>query len=294
MWIHCKNLLWRSYHLALAEGSSTGISVWLLGFGVITLGFAFTVFIEWLVNGRNMPALKMALQSWTAGLGALLALFVAWVLLFGYSVARTIYLDHQNLVAAANRACVQTKETPKAAPVGIKVTTPPSRQRVNTTIKQGGQHNTANPGVNAAPITQGPCGVIQNGGSNNTAAPNCGTPAWKLTDTQVKDLETALAGTRVNFNTCSSVDDSEAARLAAQLRYVLTEAGWNPTDKGPDYCAMDWFEGIILRVSNAEFPAVKALQNQLVTAGIKAPGAFVPEVSPNTVEIRVGHQPKPQ
>jgi hypothetical protein len=39
--------------------------------------------------------------------------------------------------------------------------------------------NTANPGLNTGPVTQGNCGVFQNGGSGNIAAPNC-VPEMKI------------------------------------------------------------------------------------------------------------------
>jgi hypothetical protein len=64
MWSFTKDLLNRGWQQALANGSSTGISVFWLGFGVLVLAFGFTVGIEWLTGGRNMAALVAALKSW--------------------------------------------------------------------------------------------------------------------------------------------------------------------------------------------------------------------------------------
>lgn len=115
MWPFTKDLLYRGWQEALANGSSTGISVFILGFGVLTLGFAFTVAIEWLTGGRNMTALMSAVKSWKSWLGAFLALVVGWLFLFGYSTLDVAYRDHQDLVAATKRSC-----PPKTCPTVIE------------------------------------------------------------------------------------------------------------------------------------------------------------------------------
>lgn len=99
MWLDIRKLLWLAWHNALSAGSSTGISVFWLGFGVLALGFVFTVGLEWLFKGCNVQALKQAIKSWISWVGACLALSAAWILLFGYSVVQTIYADHKYLAS---------------------------------------------------------------------------------------------------------------------------------------------------------------------------------------------------
>ena len=109
MWLFLKDLLHRGWQEALANGSSTRISVFLLGFGVLALGFIFTAGIEWLTGDRNMAALIAALKSWKSWLGAAMALFVAWVCLFVYSTINVAYHDHQKLLAAEAKNCPQVR-----------------------------------------------------------------------------------------------------------------------------------------------------------------------------------------
>jgi hypothetical protein len=58
-----------------------------------------------------------------------------------------------------------------AAPANVSI----PQKGIKIGIKQG-DGSTANPGVNTAPVQQGPCSVFQNGGSNNSASTNCGPP----------------------------------------------------------------------------------------------------------------------
>jgi hypothetical protein len=171
MWPFTKDLLYRGWKEALANGSSTGISVFWLGFGVLVLAFIFTVGIEWLTGGRNTAALIAALKSWKSWAGATLALLVGWIFLFGYSLLGVAYRDHQDLVAASGRTCPSVTEPPKA-PKGATAFQPH--------ITQKGDNNKVNLGTVIGDVKVGPCGVIQNGGSNNTASPNCGPPDPKI------------------------------------------------------------------------------------------------------------------
>jgi hypothetical protein len=100
MWQFYKEFLHRSWQQALANGSSTGISLLWLGFGVLILGFIFTVGIEWLTGTRNLTALLLALKSWKSFVSAFSALCVGWLCLFIYSTLGVGYGDHQKLLAA--------------------------------------------------------------------------------------------------------------------------------------------------------------------------------------------------
>jgi hypothetical protein len=175
MWPFVKDFLHRGWQDALANGSSTGISVIWLGFCVLTLGFVFTVAIEWLTGGRNMVALAAALRSWKSWVGAILALFVGWVFLFGYSLFSVAYKDHQDLLAAKGKPCPL-----RTSPLVIPPQKVPKGIQAQTHITQKGNNNTANPGTVTGHVDVKPCGVFQNGGSNNTASPNC-VPEVKIT-----------------------------------------------------------------------------------------------------------------
>ena len=172
MWSFAKDLFYRGWKEALANGSSTGISVFWLGFGVLVLGFIFTVGIEWLTGGRNMAALVTALKSWRSWAGATLALAMGWLCLLAYSTLGVAYHDHQTLTAAANKVC-PAKEEPKTN-FGSNASAPPRSAKAPTvSIKQSGKGNTANPGTVQGPINQGPCSNFQLGGSNNQQESNC-------------------------------------------------------------------------------------------------------------------------
>jgi hypothetical protein len=147
----------------------------------------------------------------------------------------------------------------------------------------------------SSPVQNCPGGICAGGDITGDAqVNNYNAKAWALTGAQAKDLKDALTGTSVSFDVCSSVDEGEAARLGGQLTAILASAGWTQIGTGPNYCAMDFFEGVVLRVSSAYLPPVKTLQTKLVAFGIPAPGAMVPEVPLNAVQIRIGHQPKPE
>jgi hypothetical protein len=182
MWSFVNDLVHRGGARALANGSSTRISLLWLGFGVLALGFLCTGAIEWLTGKRDRAALFAAAKSWKSYAGAALALALAWACLFVYSTLSVAYVDHQTLVAAATNNCAtKVKDKPQAPPPvdGRSHVKPPPK--VETHIIQSGVGNTANPGVITAPVTQGDCGVVQNGGSNNNASPVCGPPPLLLT-----------------------------------------------------------------------------------------------------------------
>jgi hypothetical protein len=140
MWEFVNDLLHRGWHEALANGSSTGISVLWLGFGVLVLGFLFTVGIEWLTGGRNMAALLAALKSWKSCVGAALALFVGWVILLVYSTLHVAYRDHQHFVAAAAKPCISTQAQTSTNPHsgGPQHSKGPPNIEIKAPVKQGG------------------------------------------------------------------------------------------------------------------------------------------------------------
>jgi hypothetical protein len=225
MWPFVKDLLQRSAQEALANGSSTTISVWWLGFGVIILGFLFTLGTEWLTGGRNMAALFLALKSWKSWLGGLLALVVAWACLFLYSVFGVVYQDHQKLLTAEAKTCpiCTTRETASATKT-VPITTP----HVSVKIKQGNS-GTANPGIISGRITQGPCGVVQNGGSGNFASPNCTPPERKLSKFEQDQI---FEGLHISCPFPIAVrpvtGNAESMKYADQIVAALKVAGCNP------------------------------------------------------------------
>jgi hypothetical protein len=178
MWPFTKDLLHRGWKEALANGSSTGISVLWLGFGVLVLGFIFTAGIEWLTGGRNVAALKSAIKSWKTWTGAASALLFAWICLWGYSTLNVAYRDHQRLSAAADKTCPKTQEEKKENPTAGHAGGP--ALKINNQIRQNGNGNSANPGTITGPVHIDPCSVLQNGGSGNQANVEC-PPPLKIT-----------------------------------------------------------------------------------------------------------------
>jgi hypothetical protein len=104
MWLHLANLLKASWRVALAKGSSTGISVFWLGLGAIILGFVVTVLIEWFRGGRTMNSLKAAIRSWPPYVGATSALIIVWASLYVWTILTTIYEDHNTLIQQRDNA----------------------------------------------------------------------------------------------------------------------------------------------------------------------------------------------
>lgn len=97
------HLIISSVRHALTYGSSTGISVVWLGFFLLILTYLFTMFLEWLVRGRNMIAIKTAFRSWTSLVGAIAAFIFVWLCLFAYSLVQTVFRDHVGLMAENQR-----------------------------------------------------------------------------------------------------------------------------------------------------------------------------------------------
>jgi len=187
MWPFVEDLFLRGWKEALANGSSTGISVSLLGFGVIALGFFLTAGIKWLQGGRNNASLVTALKSWESYAGAGLALFVAWVLLFIYSTLNVVYQDHQKMFALAGKTCVsEAQEKPKVTSLIAERSGHKEPSKVETQIKQSGSGTTANPGTVAAPFKQEPCSVAQIGGSGNQASIDCAPPVRVTASAQIR------------------------------------------------------------------------------------------------------------
>jgi hypothetical protein len=97
MWLEFKKLLWMSWHSAMAAGSSTGVSVFWLGFGVLFLTLLVAVALEWILGGRSRQAFTEAMSSWKSYAAPFLALLSAWIVLWGYSIVKTVYDDHRFL-----------------------------------------------------------------------------------------------------------------------------------------------------------------------------------------------------
>jgi hypothetical protein len=99
--------------------------------------------------------------------------------------------------------------------------------KLPATAALGGNGNTANPGSLAGPITQGPCGVVQNGGSNNVASPTCVPADRLLTDKQVADVATVFESlpdfVKVMVKTIDG--NGETQRYAQQFQDIAVNAG---------------------------------------------------------------------
>ena len=119
MWkVHLTNLLKESWHIALAKGSSTGISVFWIALGAIIIGFVVSTFIEWTRGGRTMTSLKHAVKSWPPYAGAVVALILVWGGLYIWEIGATIYKDHESLVIANSTLRDENKilRIPKVCP----------------------------------------------------------------------------------------------------------------------------------------------------------------------------------
>jgi hypothetical protein len=219
-----KDLLYRGWQEALANGSSTGISVFWLGFGVLALAFGFTVGIEWLTGGRNKATLVAALKSWKSWAGATLALCVGWVLLLVFSTLSAAYIDHQQLEAKAQKAS-QSKPCPTviASPKDLQEST----RTIIARIAQKGNGNSANPGTVGGSLQQGPCGIAQVGGSGNQASINC-TPARHLSAKQIEEMKTAemsICSAMPHIDVTASNGNQEAQRYAMDFVNTLRGQG---------------------------------------------------------------------
>jgi hypothetical protein len=216
--------LYRGWQQALANGSSTGISIFWLGFGVLVLAFGFTVGIEWFTGGRNKAALVAALKSWKSLAGATLALCLGWVLLMIYSTLSIAYKDHQQLESEAQKAsqykpCPTVVASPKEFQESARI--------ITTRIAQKGNGNSANPGTVGGSLQQGPCGIAQVGGSGNQASINC-TPARRLTTKQIEDMKTAekdICSAMPHIDVTASNGNQEAQRYAMDFVNTLKDKG---------------------------------------------------------------------
>jgi hypothetical protein len=225
MWPFTKDLVYRGWQQALANGSSTGISVFWLGFGVLALAFGLTVGIEWLTGGRSVAALVIALKSWKSWAGATLALCLGWLLLLAYSTLSVAYKDHQQLEAEAQKAS-QSKPSPTLLIAGPKEFQE-SAKIITTRIAQKGNGNSANPGTVGGSLVQGPCGIAQVGGSGNQASISC-NPARRLTAKQIEDMkaaERAICPAMPHIDVTASNGNQEAQRYAMDFVNSLTDLG---------------------------------------------------------------------
>jgi hypothetical protein len=224
MWPFTRGLLYRGWQQALANGSSTGISVFWLGFGVLALAFGLTAGIEWLTGGRNKAALVAALKSWKSWAGATLALCLGWVLLLVYSTLSVAYSDQRRLEAEAQKAA-QSKPCPTV--IASPKKPQESATKITTRIAQKGNGNSANPGTVGGPLQQGPCGIAQVGGSGNQASINC-TPERRLTTKQIEDMKTAerdICLAMPHIDVTASNGNQEAQRYAMDFVNTLRAQG---------------------------------------------------------------------
>jgi hypothetical protein len=97
-------------------------------------------------------------------------------------------------------------------------------------VTQTGYGNSANPGVNGAPITQGSCGVVQIGGSGNTAAPNCGPIARKISTSQKAEFAACLSGHKGSVDILNVAGTGEGFDLGMDWLDVFKAAGWTVDD----------------------------------------------------------------
>jgi hypothetical protein len=191
---HLFSLICRAIANTLTVGGSTLAGVIVVGVIGIFLGFIVTLLIEGFRSKWNSEVMKAALRSWPPYVGAMGGVLIAWMFLFAWSIGATVYRDHISLasenVALKGRVCPALNTQLDADHGKEKPTVPTPAKDINQRIKQSGKGNIANPGAIQGPITQGPCGVVQNGGSNNTAAPNCGPPPLVLDVTSVETNST--------------------------------------------------------------------------------------------------------
>jgi hypothetical protein len=220
MWkAHLLSLLGRSWSLALATGSSTTISAFVLSAGSIILGFILTVAVEWLKAGRTIASLWTALRSWPAYLCAFAGLASLWIAIYVWAVCATVYLDHQSLWAA-NTHLKQEKAaalreldsqkcppqiTPKAMPCLLG-------QSVVGKIAQHGQQN------------------IAQMGNGNQATITLKNPEWLISDEEQNDLITQLSGTHGRVRISAEQGHNEAFHLAGRLYEIFHSAGWTIED----------------------------------------------------------------
>jgi hypothetical protein len=143
MWPFYKDLFSRGWDKGLANGSSTGISVVVLGFGLVILTFVCAVAIRWLTGGRSRESLVNALKSWHSSGAALLALLLAWGILFIFSTLEIAYQDHQTLQRANERLSASPPATNSEPKPSQSRPEPP---KIDTRISQSGHGNTSNLG----------------------------------------------------------------------------------------------------------------------------------------------------
>lgn len=300
MWkIHLKHLLSRSWNVALHAGSSTAISVFLLSLGAIVLGFALTCAYEWNKGGRTMTAFRNTWKQAPPYVCAFLAVVFLWIGLFGWATVKTIYVDHENLVAAAEQArLLRGQGQPKASPPITAQATSEGQPKTTTHIEQKGNGNIANPGTLAAPIKQGDCGVVQNGGSNNIASPNCSPLVRVLTNAQKQGigefLKTVPLSVQVSIGGVYGSGDAD--NYAGEFfplfagRHLANQS--SPSIRSGFPAA---FVGVFVATPTDDDPASayrNALVDELNSLGITAHKANGSKVPSGNLELLIGFRPE--
>jgi hypothetical protein len=169
MWPFVKDTIHRAWHVALLNGSSTGISVIWLGLGGTALAFVCFVLLGWVSEGCNRQAFRDAVGSWKSYAATATALLIAWVVLFAYSTLSVVYTDHQKLIEASQKKCpTLLSPVPAPAPTPVVQHRQKARPTTRQTIIQHGNNNQSNPVVvNGKQTTNGPGSSIINGSNNN-------------------------------------------------------------------------------------------------------------------------------
>jgi hypothetical protein len=98
MWQHFKNLLWATCLSALSIGGSTWISFLLLSVGAAVLVSVITLFIEWNRSDRTINSFNATWRQWPTYVVPPVTLIALWIGVFGWSVFRTVYDDHERLI----------------------------------------------------------------------------------------------------------------------------------------------------------------------------------------------------
>lgn len=173
-----------------------------------------------------------------------------WLCLFGWSIAATIYRDHQNLVASNSRLKEENRilkpassAASKPMPLGAVPITPkshPKQSPISSEAVRSVQSATGQNSAAVGSITLSPGSVAQVGGTGNTAIVE-GTKDWLLTRDEQINLQNALAKSHGRVRMGWWVEEPRCVRYAEGLVYAFKEAGWKIENPPPNYAgAICW------------------------------------------------------
>jgi hypothetical protein len=173
VWHFLIELFWRALKKAVENAEDSTISILFTLLGPPVLGYFGTGLWKWWTSpGRSWISLQSTFKSSDPLLAGAKLVGVAIAAVYGFSLLQVLYADHLRMLGAEGKTCPVCAQPAKTAAPPASIQKEKPKSTVHMDIHQGGG-STANPGIIAAPVTPGECGIVQNGGSGNNATTNC-------------------------------------------------------------------------------------------------------------------------